>query len=108
MVTGLGEKSAILIEDPGQTARHARTEVLAGRAEHRHQSTRHVLAAVVADAFDHRERSGVTHGEAFAGAASGKERATGCPVESHVAENDVQFAFPRGTALAAENQFSAA
>ena len=44
--------SAVLVEDPSQSAGHARAEVLARAAEHHHQAASHVLTAVVADTLD--------------------------------------------------------
>src|SRR5476649_399698 len=46
-------KSAILVDDVGDAARHAGGEIAPGAAEHRDHATRHVFAAMIAGAFDH-------------------------------------------------------
>ena len=100
-------KVAILVEDPGQAASHACSEIEAGGAKDDGEASGHVFAAVIADTFDDGQGSGVADGEALAGAAGGEEGSAGSSVERDVAKNDVQFGLEGGAALAAKDDFAA-
>src|ERR671930_441461 len=66
---------AVLVEDEGEAAAHARREVAARAAEDDHATAGHVLAAVIAHALDDGDRPGVAHGEALTGQPA-EERAS--------------------------------
>jgi hypothetical protein len=50
-----------LVENIGDAARHAGSEVAPGLAQHNHDPAGHVFAAVVAGAFDNGNGTGVAH-----------------------------------------------
>src|SRR6185312_9214690 len=107
MIKLLVNEAAVLVENPGEAAGHACSEVEAGCAENYGEATGHVLAAVVAHALDNSQCAGVADGEALARAACCKERAACGSVERDVAEDDVQFRLERRSAFAAKNDFAA-
>ena len=107
VVEDVAHEAAVLVEDPGEAAGHACSEVEAGGAEDDGEAAGHVFAAVVADAFDDGQGSGVADGEALAGAAGSEEGSAGGSVERDVAEDDVQLGLEGGTALASEDDFAA-
>src|ERR1700742_72651 len=107
MVKAVRKEVAILVEDPGETARHTRAEVEACRSQDDRQTARHVFAAVVADTLDNRQSPRIADGEAFSGAAGGKESAAGGSVESNVAQDDVEFRLESSPALSAKDDLAA-
>src|SRR3954454_23924761 len=80
---------AVLVEDEGQAAAHARREVAPGRPEDDHAPAGHVLAAVVADLLDDGDRARVAHAEALAADAAEERLAARGAVERDVADHDV-------------------
>ena len=78
-----------LIQHIGHTAGHARGEVLAGGAQHRHAAAGHVFAAVVSHALHHGTGAGIPHTEALSGDAADIGLSAGGSVQGHVSDNDV-------------------
>ena len=54
---------AFFVENVGDAAAHAGSEIPAAGAEHDHRAAGHVFAAVIADAFNDRCRAGVANGK---------------------------------------------
>ena len=72
VVEDVAHEAAVFVEDPGEAAGHASSEVAAGSAKDDGEASGHVFAAVVADAFNDGQGSGVADGETLAGAAGGE------------------------------------
>jgi hypothetical protein len=92
-------KVPFLVEDVGDAAGHAGSEVAAGHAEHDDRAAGHVLAAVIADAFDDRGRTRVADGKALAGDTGEESFALGRTVEDGVADDDVAAALATKTGV---------
>src|ERR1700759_5456323 len=108
MVALLADKAAVLIEHPGDAARHAGAEVLSGAAQHQDGSACHVFAAVVAHTFNDGGCAGVAHSETLTSATGGKEAARCSAIERDIAEQDVVRALTRSIALGAKHDLTPA
>ena len=89
-VAALG-KVAILIEDIGDTTRHAGCKVAPGLAENDDETTGHVFTAMIADTFDDRDGARIAHSKALTGNATEIALAFHCAVENGVADDDRFF-----------------
>src|SRR5918993_3613382 len=85
LAVDLARELALWIEDERSAVGHARTEVVTGRAEDRHQAAGHVLAAMVADSLDDSRCAAIADAEALADTTCGEQTAPGCSVEDGVA-----------------------
>src|ERR687891_2394043 len=84
-------EAAILVQDIGDTAGHARCEIPSGLADNDNPSSGHVLAAVIAHALDDRTHAAIADSEAFTGHAPNIGLTAGCAVERYIADDDVFF-----------------
>ena len=66
----------------------------------------HVFASVIADTFDDCCGSRVADGKAFARAADGEQRTSGCTIKRHVADDDLCGFGPRQLAARANHQLA--
>src|SRR5262249_1670372 len=58
-----------LVQDKGDTTRHASRKITPGASEHDHDTARNIFAAKLPDPFGHRELPRIVHGETLAGHA---------------------------------------
>src|SRR5450830_1012862 len=87
LVVDLVDEGVVLVEHVGETAGHARAEVVASLAQNRDKTTGHVFAAVIARAFNHGVGTGVTHRETLTRRTRRKQLAAGCAVQAGVADD---------------------
>ena len=73
-------------------AAHARSEVLPYGPQHDHETARHILASVFADALHYAGSAGIPDAESLAGHSCDVGLTGCCPVQGHIADDDV---FPR-------------
>src|SRR5207244_8360470 len=76
-------------EDASDAARHAGSEITAGRAEYDAAAACHVLTAVIADRLHHRMHAAVAHAETLACHAANIGFAAGRSVEGDVADDHI-------------------
>ena len=72
-------EGAVFVENIGDAARHAGSEVAPGHAEHDDRAAGHVFATVVADAFDDGGGPELRTAKAFAGDAAKRPRLRWAP-----------------------------
>src|SRR5213596_2032819 len=65
-------KIALVVDDIGNTAAHARRKVSSGLAEHDNAAARHIFAAMIADTLDDGDRATVPDRETLSGDATDK------------------------------------
>ena len=97
---------AVPVQHPGDSAAHARGEVVAHRAEHGHPAAGHVFTSVVTHTFDDRPGAAVAHRESLAGPAGNEGISAGRAVQRHVADQDILL-FPYAVRRRAHRQRSA-
>src|SRR5579864_1101206 len=85
-----GEISA-LVENVGDTAAHAGSEISAASAQHNDETVGHIFASVITHAFDHRSRARISHCKTLARHAIEKCFAAGGAIERNVANQNIFF-----------------
>src|ERR1700722_13756600 len=89
-ITSLSER-ATLVEDVGDAARHASSEVAPRLADDHDDAAGHVFAAMVACALDDCDRAGIAHPEALTCHAAEIAFACGRAIKNGVADDDRGF-----------------
>ena len=80
---------ALRVEDEGDPAGHAGSEVPTGRAQDHGSATGHVLAAMIADTFHHCHGTGVSDAEPLPDPPPDEGLARSRPVENYVSGDDL-------------------
>jgi hypothetical protein len=93
-VVELVDEAVVHVEHVGEAASHARTEVVTGLAQNADKAAGHVFTAVIASALDN-SVAGVTHSEALARGACGKQLAASGAVQAGVADDGAVLGFER-------------
>ena len=86
---GSGGEDALHIQHVSYAGRHARAEVLAGFAEHYHDTAGHVFAGVRAHALYYGQRAAIAHCETLARASCREELTAGCAIKGGIAQDGI-------------------
>ena len=84
-----GTEFTLFIQNPGDTAGHARGEVVSNGTEDGHPAAGHILTAVIPGSLHDGVGAGIAHGKALAGHAGHKGQAACGAVERHIADQGV-------------------
>jgi len=103
----LREEVLVNIEDVGNTAGHASSEVATGAAQNDDTTASHVLATVVTDTLNDSGSTGVTDSKSLSSDTAEEASALGSTVQADVAHNDVLLGLEHGGAGRVNDQTTA-
>ena len=81
------DEASVEIENIGDAPGHAGTKIDPGVTEYSDNAAGHVFAAMVTNTLDYRIGTGVTDRKTFTGKTGSEQLATGCTIQTGIADN---------------------